>query len=209
MDPAPAKYHQHPLYLQNRAILPLVLSKCREKGSENIHVHWGKYSFKTKTFVFLASLYHGGAVNVIDDSVLTLTHGVEYSQNSRFRTAEHVNLHIQIYRRNNITMTTIHEAAERGDLEAIRRFIEVDGVDVDCRDDFGRTPLVCVTFHCSDRSRMQPVVLYLISKNANVEAKGEKGHTVLMAASFYGHAEIAKILLEGGADVNFGTDAQL
>lgn len=61
-----------------------------------------------------------------------------------------------------------------------------------------------IIFDCSDRSRVLPVVWYLISKNSNVEAREDRGHTILMIASLLGHAEIAKILLEdGGAKVNF------
>ena len=41
---------------------------------------------------------------------------------------------------------TINKAVRRCDLRVIRRFLEVEGVDVNCRDDEGNTPLISAAF---------------------------------------------------------------
>lgn len=99
---------------------------------------------------------------------------------------------------------TIHNAVRRCDLEAVRRFVEVEGLDVDCRrDGCGSSPLIvaasCTTQHVS---RVLPLIRYLISKNANVEAATINRLTALMSAARLGNAELVKLLLEEGAKVD-------
>lgn len=106
---------------------------------------------------------------------------------------------------------SIHNAAQRCDLEAICRFLEVDGVDVNCRDERGNTPLISAIRLLTHKSSLiLPVISYLLSKNANVEATvREDGHwlfgcTSLMIASGCGNVEAVKIILEQGcANVNY------
>lgn len=114
----------------------------------------------------------------------------------------------------------IHEAARRGDLEALHRLVDEEGVDVDSKNDLGHTPLITVALEASSLHRpVDPAVIrYLISKNADVEAtvgngSNERstrqyyigpGDTALAVVSGVGNLEIAKLLLEeGGANVNF------
>ena len=102
---------------------------------------------------------------------------------------------------------TIHKAVERCDLEAVRRFLEVEGVDVDCRDKHGHTPLIiAVMAEGKDTPATSAVVSYLISKNANVEVASGGNfapRTVLMIASYRGKLQVVTMLLEEGhANVN-------
>ena len=62
----------------------------------------------------------------------------------------------------------IHEAVKRCDLEAVRHFLEVEGVDIDCRRD-GRTPLLDAAGGPGADEDSVKVIAYLVSKNANVE----------------------------------------
>lgn len=117
---------------------------------------------------------------------------------------------------------TIHEAARRGDLDAVRRFVEMQGADaVEQKDKDGNTPLVVAALAGvginTTRKTVNPVVVlrYLISKKANVEAiVGDGtystfpdyiyiGCTALVIVSRCGNHEAVKMLLEdGGANVN-------
>ena len=70
---------------------------------------------------------------------------------------------------------TIHKAVERCDLEAVRRFLEVEGVAVDCRDEMGNSPLLYAVLLYSQRkvvpercTQLIPLISYLVSKNADV-----------------------------------------
>ena len=104
-----------------------------------------------------------------------------------------------------------HAAACRGDLEAVRDFVEVEGLDVDCRNRNGFTPLMSAASSSRDHSPGAAGVLrYLITKNANVEAvtvnytSVHSGSTALMMACTLGKLEAAKVLLEEGrANVNY------
>lgn len=97
--------------------------------------------------------------------------------------------------------STVHEAAERGDLEALQRFIEEDGVDVESKNDRGETPLFVATRGVASNA---DIVRYLIGQNANVNVVSEDGYfSPLMAACEYEHVELVPILLEHGADVHF------
>lgn len=104
---------------------------------------------------------------------------------------------------------TIHKAVRRGDLGAVCRFVEVEGVDVDCKDENGETPLIVAAEMIGPS--IPHVVRYLISQNANVEATADNrnrgqfydGCTALMLASSVGNVEAVNIMLEEGrANVN-------
>lgn len=117
-----------------------------------------------------------------------------------------------------------HKAAERGDLETLRRLVEVEGVAVDCRGESGNTlllstvlplvvpPAVIGVSYAALSDTFLPMIRYLISKNANVEATliDEStlfsGYTSLMLASWCGNLAAVQILLaEGRASVNYST----
>lgn len=105
---------------------------------------------------------------------------------------------------------TIHKAARRFDLDALRHFVEVKGVDVDCRDNgfYGMTPLDSVVAQGRiSKDNAGPLILsYLISNNANVEATKATHASPLIHASAQGNQEAVEILLiEGRANVNYKT----
>ena len=106
---------------------------------------------------------------------------------------------------------TFHKAVKRCDLEAIRHFVEVEGADVDCRDEDGISPLINAALILGGKNARaaSAVISYLVSKNANVEVSaGPHSNfytdtTALMIASHNGNLPVVKILLEQGhANVN-------
>ena len=94
---------------------------------------------------------------------------------------------------------SIHNAAFYGDLGAIKRFIEENGVEVDQRDSGENTALIETLFSFDKHpNECLPIVEYLIEKGADVNAKSSCGWTALLLAKTL---PIAKILVEHGAKI--------
>ncbi len=91
------------------------------------------------------------------------------------------------------------KAASQGDApEKIRYLIEEKGMNVDVRDENGMSPLIYAAFFGYDE-----VVKTLLDCGADVNACGNSGVTVLMAALQKADNEnIARLLIDSGADVN-------
>jgi ankyrin repeat protein len=91
-------------------------------------------------------------------------------------------------------------AIEDGDLDAVKTLIEDEAASVDTPIDYGEhsiTPLLKASWDGD-----LPIVQYLISKRANVNARaGDTKETALMNAVTRGHTEIVKALLAAKADV--------
>ena len=93
---------------------------------------------------------------------------------------------------------SIHDAAKKGNIEAVKQRI-ADGVDVNAKDKYGRTPLF-IAAHEGHKE----IAELLLAKRADVNAKdGKYGWTPLHhAAVSGGHKEVAVLLIAKGADVN-------
>jgi hypothetical protein len=86
-------------------------------------------------------------------------------------------------------------------------------VDVNSKDDKGRTPLQA-GMACADADywcwpQIQPdVAEYLVSKGANVrlDVYPGSGYTLLHKAAFHGLTRLVQALLKGGADPNYDKD---
>ena len=95
---------------------------------------------------------------------------------------------------------SIHEAAEEGDLEAIKQHLAA-GTDVDVKGWKGMTPL-----HFSVRANQKEAVELLLARGADVEARKDADVTPLMlcfwAAGIDEAEEIVEVLISNGADIN-------
>lgn len=94
----------------------------------------------------------------------------------------------------------LFDQAELGNLDIIKRLVELKGVDIDyCDTESGDTVL-----HIAAFNGRTEVVKYLISKGANVDNVGRiSKKTPLSIAVEERHVETAKTLIEHGAKTNF------
>jgi len=87
-------------------------------------------------------------------------------------------------------------AAYTGDLAAVQACLE-QGVDVNARDQWGRTAL-----YLAAEKGHKEVVELLLEHGADVNAKDTRNRTALLYPAEKGHKEVVELLLEHGADVN-------
>ena len=92
--------------------------------------------------------------------------------------------------------TTVYE----GDINEVRRLIEVLHTDVCSIDEDGNTALHWVT----EQTNID-IAQYLILKGANVNAKSNEGETPLHYAASEGCLEMVKFLISQGTDINLKT----
>ena len=119
---------------------------------------------------------------------------------------------------------SIHEAAEDGNLEAVKQHLAA-GADVNAKDDDGYTPLDYAvpagkeetadllrkhggisgaedSIHVAAIMGNIEAVRQHLAAGADVNAKNQNGSTPLHLAPASGHKEIAELLIARGADVN-------
>ena len=82
------------------------------------------------------------------------------------------------------------------DLENIQVFLDSGLVEVNAKDDRGRTPL-----HSAAGNNHLKLAELLISSGAEVNAKNEDGNTPLHWAAYRDSLEVAKLLISSGADL--------
>ena len=86
----------------------------------------------------------------------------------------------------------------QGDQLAIARLLVERGNDVNAVADNGGTPLMTsIRAHCNTS-----VILFLLSKGANVNARSHEGESALLVATDSEYEAAAKVLVERGAEVN-------
>ncbi len=88
----------------------------------------------------------------------------------------------------------IIEAAERGDIEAVKELISA-GVNLDKQDNGGNTALIWASYN-----NHIEIVKELIKAGAHLDKVNDDGNTALLLASIYNNIEIVKELLENFAD---------
>ena len=98
--------------------------------------------------------------------------------------------------------STIHKAADAGDLAKVKAFIQ-EGIDVNTKV-HGRTPL-----HCAVRYGHKEVAELLIAKGADINAKDTRGRTPIDLAINKGRKEIAKLLASKSGNVSLHTAAYI
>ncbi len=91
----------------------------------------------------------------------------------------------------------LHVAAEKGDLDMVKKMIAMDPQMVNEMNDVGRTPL-----HLAVLNGHKEVVAVLLESGADVNLKSKKNkRSPLHYAVWKGHAGIAGLLIKKGADV--------
>src|SRR5687767_4180833 len=92
-------------------------------------------------------------------------------------------------------------AIEDGDLDAVKALIEEEGAKVDTPIEYGESSITPLQKASWDGAL--PIVEYLLSKGANVNARDTQSHeTALSNAVKRGHVDIVKMLLAAKADVS-------
>lgn len=93
------------------------------------------------------------------------------------------------------------DAAESGDIDAIRRLLD-GGADVNIKDkDWGFGPL-----HSAAGTGRSDIAELLLARGAIVDAKDSTGATPLHEAAKRGHVNVAELLIARGANVNTRTN---
>ena len=92
---------------------------------------------------------------------------------------------------------SIHDAVEKGNVEAVKQYLNAGG-DLEAKGGWGkRTPL-----HGAAKFGHKEIAELLIVKGADVNMKNRFGWTPLAFAAERSHKEIVELLIAKGADVN-------
>jgi ankyrin repeat protein len=98
--------------------------------------------------------------------------------------------------------TALHKAIENENIMMVKTLLAHKKIDVDARDNRGRTPLIQAAWYSGPT-----IIRMLVRKGASVNAACKRGGTALMASAAEGEIDSVKYLLENGADVDATTDA--
>ncbi len=95
---------------------------------------------------------------------------------------------------------TTHQAAQAGDLAALRAITEKAPAQVNAKDENGRSPL-----HWAARGTNIELLAYLVEKGAKVNALDNNGTAPLHSLSARGNVDGIRLLLAKGADIHIQT----
>ena len=99
--------------------------------------------------------------------------------------------------RREMRIEDLTRAARKGNIQMVRRLLEIPGIDVNAENTQGHIALVNASYKGHTE-----IVWRLLDAGANVDAHDYRGWTALLAASAYNHLTTVKVLIERGANVN-------
>lgn len=106
--------------------------------------------------------------------------------------------------RNKTKSTPLHVAAMYGH-DDIVMYLLSKGANVEAKESRGQTPLMIACTYKPSSGR-ESVIDILLQAGANINEREYRGYTALLIAIMRDHTEIAKLLIESGADVHAKTD---
>mmetsp|Transcript_40361 Transcript_40361/g.128263 ORF Transcript_40361/g.128263 Transcript_40361/m.128263 type:complete len:171 (-) Transcript_40361:41-553(-) len=92
--------------------------------------------------------------------------------------------------------STLHEAARAGNISRMNDFLDEENVDVDAKDELGRTPL-----HYVAESGEAAAGALLVECDATVNIADQDGNTPLHITAIHNRRLVTSMLLWGGAEV--------
>ena len=95
----------------------------------------------------------------------------------------------------------IHSAAQRGDLDAVKKLLAEQQNLISERDEAGSTPL-----HVAAMNGNRKLVKYLLKRGAEIDAGDNENSTPLHVAAMNGHKDVVEYLISKGADLNLQDD---
>ncbi|GMF27273.1 unnamed protein product [Phytophthora lilii] len=114
--------------------------------------------------------------------------------------------------------TPLYYAPRGGYVDAVR-FLLKHGAGVNAQDEAGHAPLGAAVIRgelavvrvllnsgaavdLGDRDQWTPLRLFMLVTNARVDAKDKDGWSPMLSAAFYGQCDVAKLLLDHGANID-------
>jgi ankyrin repeat protein len=93
--------------------------------------------------------------------------------------------------------SAVHEAARKGDIEALRALLARNPEQLDARGEYDRTPLLEALF-----ARQGAAARFLLDQGADVRLKDKEGVEPLGFAAFIGDPDLVNRIIDRGGDVN-------
>ncbi|KAI8652813.1 PNP-UDP-1 domain-containing protein [Fusarium keratoplasticum] len=95
--------------------------------------------------------------------------------------------------------TPLSYAAQNNYLVAVKLLLAKDGVDVNSRDNEGRSALSWVA---GSEGRHLSIAQLLVEAGADVDSKDDKSRSILSWVVWYGHSAMAQLLVQAGIDID-------
>ncbi|XP_071100169.1 uncharacterized protein [Haliotis cracherodii] len=180
-------------------LLKFISSKHEFTPDDLKHAFLGCCEFGSiEAFHFLADRYPELKMDAMDENrktALSLAAG-----NGHKAIVELLLHHVDIHTKDTLGMTALHYAAEKGQIDVIRVFVQ-KGVKLNETDETGRTAL-----HHAAWAGHEDVVCCLVQDGADVNVRDVDKATALHDACDRGYAQVAALLIEKGACVDIQND---
>jgi ankyrin repeat protein len=142
---------------------------------------------------------HGADVKELQDDGQTLLWAAESREMAEFLIAAGIDPKHKDINRD----TALHVACRHSQTEVVELLLD-RGLDIEAVGHWDMRPLE--TAAATETGDPKPVVMLLLRRGANINARGFKGHTALHECAFYNRPAMADLLLSRGADPNVKDD---